>query len=191
MKNQKHILRTLWMVSYLVLFSTLVSAQVLRPRDRNAPVTKPSNEPPVRTNPSPELKNLVEAEGIREVKEDPGETNVVITFNARPSAPIVEISTERPIQRDGGRLDFANRMMSPATRLSDRPEVIPSYKASFSGLQPGTLYYYIISIRRSATRLGLTLAINIRLLTEPGGHSSFANESAKRYFDSHSTGRGV
>ncbi len=147
--NHKHDHTTLCLIACILLFPTLVSAQVVRPRDRNAPVTKPSNEPPVRTNPSPELKNIVEADGIREESVTPRENDVVITFRARPSvAPIVEVSNEAPVQGDGGRLDFVNRRtMSKATPAPDRIEIVPNlYTVSFSKLERGTTYYYIVTI---------------------------------------------
>ena len=142
--------QTLCAVGLVLLFSTLADAQMVRPRKPSEPVVQPSNEPPVRTKPSPELKNLVEAEGIREVKVTPGEQNVEIFFQARSGVtPVVELAKEKPAQGEGGQLEFRNRRaMSKAKSAPPNVDeiVAAGYTASFAELERGARYYYIITL---------------------------------------------
>src|SRR5215204_4488046 len=121
MKHFTFSYQTLCAVGLAFLFCAVAGAQMVRPRKPSEPVVQPSNEPPVRTSPSPELKNLVEAEGIREVEVTPGEQDVKISFRARPGvAPVVELATEKPARGEGDQLEFSNqRAMSKAK--SDPP----------------------------------------------------------------------
>lgn len=124
-------------------------AQMVRQRDPAAPVTQPTQSgPPVLQAPSAESKNLVTAQGIREVTATPGESNVVISFRAWPSlVPVVEIGAERPVAAAGGRLEFANRLAKvDATPIPNKNEISPTgYTASVPNLERGTRYYYLIS----------------------------------------------
>jgi hypothetical protein len=129
----------------------VASAQMVRPLGPSAPVV---DGPPVRQAPSPELKNLVAARGIREVTEAPGESSVVISFRAWPSLiPIVEIGREQPVAVAGGRLEFANRLAKvDAKPIPDENEISPTgYTASIPNLESGTRYHYLISVGEGAS----------------------------------------
>jgi hypothetical protein len=150
MKPLKHSHKTVYLFGCILLLAAIAGAQVVRPRKPGEPVTKSSPEPPVRLQPTPELKNLSEAQGIREVKETPGEQDVVISFRARPSLyPVVEISTQRPTRGQGGVLEFSNRLTMATAKTNDSKYEISStsYTATLSGLESGTQYFYIITAR--------------------------------------------
>lgn len=150
--------RRIYAIACLACFASLcgaASAQMVKPYNPSAPVGQPTQGgPPVRAAPSPESKNLVTAQGIREVTATPGESSVVISFRAWQSlVPVIEIGTERPVAVAGGRLEFANRLAKvDAAPTPNKNEISPTgYTASIPNLERGTRYYYLISASDGAS----------------------------------------
>ena len=150
MEDIKHLRITFCAVTLLMLFCALANAQVVPTRKSNESVATPTPrpEPPLRRKPSPELRNTTEAQGIREVKVNPGEKDAAITFRARIGlVPLVEISNVEPVQKEGGKLEFPNRLaLTNAAPVPNKYEISPTaYSASISDLEAGTRYYFIIT----------------------------------------------
>jgi hypothetical protein len=149
MEDIKHLRITLCAVACVLLFCAVANAQVVITRKPNESVTERSQpEPPIREKPSPELINTADAQGIREVKVIPGEKGAAITFRARSGVvPLVEISNQQPVRREGGRLEFPNRLsLTNAAPVPNKYEISPTgYTASISDLEAGTRYYFIIT----------------------------------------------
>jgi hypothetical protein len=106
-------------------------------------------EPPVRYEPSAELKNLAEAQGIRDVTVEPGETTATITFRARSgSAPVVEIGGAPPKGGLEGQLEFPARYDQVVAEVvrDDKALTQVNFRAQLSSLDRGTKYYFIITV---------------------------------------------
>lgn len=131
----------------------------IQSRERSPHIQTSSAEAPAarvetRHDSTAEQKNLLEADGIREVIVDASETTVVLTFAARTDAsPVVEFSGRRPTRGLGGQLEFPARYGVTLAKPNHRRRIFvrPTYSAEFSGLDPGTRYFYIITVPGSGT----------------------------------------
>lgn len=135
-------------ISLTSLLSVAVNAQVVRSRGQiPTGILVRSEGPAVRTAPSAQQQNTVEADGIRDIEATVKDGVATIKFRARPNvSPTVELGAEPPRNGLGGQLEFKTRAGFSYTRR-DLGE--PIYRAEFPYFQvedPGTRFYYIITI---------------------------------------------
>jgi hypothetical protein len=142
--------RVILLTGIISLFGTVAFTQVVVQRKPSEIIVKPSTtEPPIRQAPSPEMLNTIDSQGIRDVKIVPAEQNAEISFRARPGLnPLVEISREKPVQGEGKKLEFPNRVSKiNAEPIPSKYEIVSSgYTINVSGLESGTRYYYLITV---------------------------------------------
>ncbi len=145
MKHSANINQSILIIGFLLVSCAAASAQMASPRGRipTGIITKSTSESLIRTAPTAAQQNTSEAEGIRDVKFLFEGSKATMSFRARPNvSPSVELGSTRPVKGLGGQLQFE----TPSELSIIKNDSGQDYSASFSGLESGTRYFYIITI---------------------------------------------
>ncbi len=159
MKHLKHTRPALCAAGLLLLSCAFAGAQMVRPRKPSEPITKPPAEPAIRTTSGEGDKYVAY---IQDVNTSLNGDAFTITFYASPGlVPTVEIG-KVPARQKGDRWvfpegeyagqgnAFASQKTGPLSRkVGTSANTFYTFESSMfniSALQPGTTYYYIISI---------------------------------------------